>query len=460
MKIGNLGPIQQATVDFSKLTILCGANNQGKTYLSYTLYGILSNIHKMSGGFFSNDEFKRIINYGSITFDKSDFIDKLITVMEINFNKTKLELLKRVFKSDSIGFENVELSISREEIAEYLNLEAIKSFGIKAASMDLILEVSEKQATILLTSTNEVADLGKSPMSTTIRFMLNRLIENAISANNNSFYIPAERIGINVFRNQLNQNKVEVLDFISNAINSVNKSKNEMNVELLKSLNQLTEVYPLPISDYLNYINNIEKYDIDDKSNEISAFIRSNLIKGRFYVDDATSKSYFRAKMGRTKYKSDSIPLDITSSAIKSIYGLDYFFENLDSTKHNIIIIDEPEMNLHPSNQTEFAKLIDLIISKGIQVVISTHSDFLVKKIQNIMIRNELEERSNGLNASNVKVYNFEDNTVKEINLLSDSESFDNFDRIIAEIEDEYLDLLEQRASKRDKLKVNQNESE
>lgn len=460
MKIGNLGPIQNATVDFAALTVLCGANNQGKTYLAYTLYGVLSDLHRMTMNFLNDEEREKLVDYGSITFEKNQFIDKLVTVIENNFNQRKQIILERVFKSDIIPFEKVELSITRDEIVRYLNLNAIKSFGVKAASMEIIMEVNEEQLTILLTSTSHAIRLAKLSKMTIIQIMLSRLIENAISNNNNFFYVPAERIGINVFRNQLNQNKVEVLDFISNEINTVQKSKDEVNEELLKSLNHLTEVYPLPISDYLSYINSIKKYDIDDKNNEIAAYIRSNLINGRFIVDDATSKSYFKAKISKNKYKSDLIPLDIASSAIKSIYGLDYFFENVDNQNQNIIIIDEPEMNLHPSNQMNFAELINLCVSKGIQVVISTHSDFLVKKIQNIMLKNELNDQLEGLNTQNVKVYNFEGNSVKEINLLSDTEPFHNFDKIIAEIEDEYLDLLEQQASKRALAQVKQHELE
>lgn len=460
MRIKNLGPIKNATVDFSPLTILCGANNQGKTHLSYTLYGVLSNLYKMSNGFLNSEDYESLIRSGRVTLDKNVFFNKIITAVEKNFQDEKKKILERVFKSDTIHYENTEIDISRDEIGKYLNLNRIKSNEIKVASLNIMLEVNDDDINILLSNTIDGEGLEK--FLTTKRFssFVDRLIEYVINETTKPFYFPAERIGINVFRNQLNHNKVEVLDLISNTLNSVNKSSTELHLDLLTNLNRLTEVYPLPISDYLSYINNIQQYDIDDKSNEISSYIRSNLIKGRFFVDNTTSKSYFRAKAGKTKYKTDLIPLDITSSSIKSIYGLDYFFEKLDDEKHNIVIIDEPEMNLHPSNQMEFANLIDLIISKGIQVVISTHSDFLVKKIQNIIIRNELEDRVDGLNSSNVRVYNFGDSTVKEINLLSDSEPFDNFDRIVAEIEDEYLDLLEQKAAKKGLLKGNTNELE
>ena len=40
-KVENLGKIKSATIDLSKdLTIFCGPNNTGKTFLSYAIYGL------------------------------------------------------------------------------------------------------------------------------------------------------------------------------------------------------------------------------------------------------------------------------------------------------------------------------------------------------------------------------------------------------------------------------------
>ncbi|MDD4915157.1 MAG: AAA family ATPase [Methylococcales bacterium] len=38
----NLGCIEQGSVELNDLTIFCGKNNTGKTYVMYTLYGFLA----------------------------------------------------------------------------------------------------------------------------------------------------------------------------------------------------------------------------------------------------------------------------------------------------------------------------------------------------------------------------------------------------------------------------------
>ncbi|ACB51007.1 hypothetical protein cce_1657 [Crocosphaera subtropica ATCC 51142] len=40
-EISNLGYIKQAEIELGDLTIICGKNNTGKTYVNYAIYGFL-----------------------------------------------------------------------------------------------------------------------------------------------------------------------------------------------------------------------------------------------------------------------------------------------------------------------------------------------------------------------------------------------------------------------------------
>ncbi len=48
MKFGiqNLGPIKEANIEIGDLTIICGKNNCGKTYFTYSLYAFLATIQR------------------------------------------------------------------------------------------------------------------------------------------------------------------------------------------------------------------------------------------------------------------------------------------------------------------------------------------------------------------------------------------------------------------------------
>ncbi|MEN8214859.1 MAG: AAA family ATPase [Pseudomonadota bacterium] len=62
--------------------------------------------------------------------------------------------------------------------------------------------------------------------------------------------------------------------------------------------------------------------------------------------------------------------------------------------KGDILLIDEPEQNLHPANQRKMARLFVRLIKMGVKVFVTTHSDYLIKELNNLIILgNEFQDR-------------------------------------------------------------------
>jgi predicted ATPase len=40
-ELKNIGAIKHAKVELGKLTVICGKNNTGKTYITYSIYGLI-----------------------------------------------------------------------------------------------------------------------------------------------------------------------------------------------------------------------------------------------------------------------------------------------------------------------------------------------------------------------------------------------------------------------------------
>ncbi len=57
-----------------------------------------------------------------------------------------------------------------------------------------------------------------------------------------------------------------------------------------------------------------------------------------------------------------------------------------------MLIIDEPELNLHPDNQRLVAKILARIVNEGFKVIISTHSDYLIRELNNLMMLKSSEK--------------------------------------------------------------------
>ena len=56
------------------------------------------------------------------------------------------------------------------------------------------------------------------------------------------------------------------------------------------------------------------------------------------------------------------------------------------ATKNELIIIDEPELNLHPNNQVYLTKVFAKLINKGFRLLISTHSDYIIRELNNLIM--------------------------------------------------------------------------
>jgi ABC-type uncharacterized transport system ATPase subunit len=50
------------------------------------------------------------------------------------------------------------------------------------------------------------------------------------------------------------------------------------------------------------------------------------------------------------------------------------------------IIIDEPELNLHPDNQRIIARFLVRAMNAGVRILISTHSDHLIRELNSLMM--------------------------------------------------------------------------
>ena len=49
-------------------------------------------------------------------------------------------------------------------------------------------------------------------------------------------------------------------------------------------------------------------------------------------------------------------------------------------------MIDEPELNIHPENQREIARLLARLVNAGLNIVISTHSDYIVRELNSLIM--------------------------------------------------------------------------
>jgi predicted ATPase len=68
-KFEQLGPLYEAEIELADLTIICGENNTGKTYVTNSLYALLFAWQQLLAWDLSEEDMVKLVNEGFINID-------------------------------------------------------------------------------------------------------------------------------------------------------------------------------------------------------------------------------------------------------------------------------------------------------------------------------------------------------------------------------------------------------
>ena len=97
---------------------------------------------------------------------------------------------------------------------------------------------------------------------------------------------------------------------------------------------------------------------------------------------------------GKIMYSTHGVvmPLTAAASSVKELAPLTLYV-NRYSTKGVSFLFEEPEAHLHPNRQMKVADMISCMINDGAHMQITTHSDYLIKRFNNLISLNSLKDK-------------------------------------------------------------------
>ena len=143
--------------------------------------------------------------------------------------------------------------------------------------------------------------------------------------------------------------------------------------------------YALPIHDNIDFFRGIsaraERNDNKPQgpfSSEVEKMLRA-----RFSSADGE----LRITASDEDELSFDIPLSLASSSAWEMSSL-YFYlgYHMRSDRNHFLIIDEPESHLDTANQIQLTRLLARLVNSGAKVLITTHSDYIVREINNLIM--------------------------------------------------------------------------
>lgn len=395
----NLGPVAEATIDTEKkLNVIIGENGLGKTYLSIMVYAISyiqSNVApRYSRLYFQRDFLKSEVIDAEfkdceVQNDYREFeipIDDIVKLNNTIYTKGySYDLLNEVFASGNIkqNFSDIKIDINNQD---FLNrVLELDDFTIKVYDS---ITITKNNDTLYFKVKNE-EDIDADDMV----YILHRYLSDCLIPV--PFFFSAERGTVNIFNKELSITRNESLDHLL----AVSNKKGKFNKVLGRN-----KRYILPVRELLAFADDIT--EISKNKGEYAYLaneIEEEILKGKLTVDE-NEQILFTSD----KAKDKTISLDMSASSVKTMASLTLFLRHK-ATKGMTIFIDEPELNLHPNMQVQIAKIIVKMINHGIKVFVSTHSDYIVRELNNMVIANEVKdnehyEKDFHLNKSDVVV--------------------------------------------------------
>ena len=376
MKISlkNFGILKQAEFTLGDLTIICGKNNTGKTYATWALHGFLNLWRRMVNFEVNDTQIQRLLTDGGLEIGLGQYVETVNSTLTTACREYT-EQLDTVFAAPSDRFRDSEFRIQTEppkildkmyESQLGLPQEGYFSYSKKKGSEELRVSLPVK--------TEQESEISSDYARLVLSFIIKDIVLGSMLPN--TFIASAERTGVAIFLSELNFARNRLLDEIARADQKIN---------IQKLLSKTYQGYPSPIEETVDFIRQLEGVA---KRNSFITNTHPEVLED---FADIIGGEYEIAQNGQLYYMPKGSRLRLTmvesSSAVRSLVLIGLYLRHV-AYPGGVFMVDEPELNLHPANQRRVARLLARLVNLGIKVFVTTHSDYIVKELNSLIMLN------------------------------------------------------------------------
>ena len=415
INVKDFGPIASGKVDLRPLSIFIGPSNTGKSYLAGLLYAL----HRTVGSWYNG-----YLVDGSASEEQKQLPENLVSELEewlstLSSNKSteqaalpnnvcnhlrdmlsyssnfQSSLMSQVARCFSIAEMNELVRYESESANAVIDLH-IPHNGNDVASFHAVLGSAHEQ---LLKTEVDVKLVGLHPdfvrrlaamrllyRSSPLRegdssrrlnaplllfdlasYIFERAFEPLLSRN--AHYLPADRTGV------MQSHNVVIGSLLQKASSAGTKISDD--IQLLSGV----------VADFLDTLvtrislleNRSEELHVGGK---LAKSLETKVLNGKILVDSGNvAYPYFSYRPDGWKH---DLPLMRASSMVSELAPVILYLRYI-VDEGDLLIIEEPESHLHPSQQAAFARELASIVNAGVRVVLTTHSEWFLEQIGNLV---------------------------------------------------------------------------
>ena len=382
--INNIGKLKNAEVEINGITVITGENDTGKSTVGTVLWSVfnsfyeiknqvrkdkINSIFRESRRFLGLQQSRKLRNkiVQESEIDEEIDLDDLINQIEINLrlernnNKEIERILDKIKKRTKLS--------EKEVLKEIIQKNFDNEFNYQINNLNLL-----KNGNIVLDIKNKKLKLA---------------------FNNNKVELSEDEY-FSLYAKAILIDNPRILDGLDDLLVFPLFNENAHSLDLIKLLR-----------DYKD-LTATDRVLNKEKSLQIEKILNS-VVGGNFEKDE----------MGAYIYKNNNgidINIKNLSTGLKTFSMMKLLLLNNEIEENGTIILDEPEIHLHPEWQLKFAELIVLLQKEfGMHILLTTHSPYFVNALEVFSEKYGVDEKCKYYVAENVEnssiIKNVTDNT-------------------------------------------------
>ena len=376
LSIRNVGKLKEADVEINGITVITGENDTGKSTVGKVLWSVFNSFYKV----YEQIEKERIDFVNEQIYSYVRNLDKLD-----NVKKKTLDMATDIIQNYSIYYRN------EENIKNYItekfkeNNYFVDAKVIEELTGDLYFVLGIKSIEI-------ISFIIEQKLSTEFHDEIkNKNIESQEEAS----------IELCIRNKILNFNIEEGIDVAGEFVENLKGD--------IDNFDLLTEAVfidnPFIIDDIENIFEQKKKNYRQHLVSRLYYNRNENTVK-KMYVNEKLEKIYKKLnsvasgkitiKNLDVYYKDSKIEINAKnlSTGLKTFAIIKMLLQNGTLEENGTIILDEPEIHLHPEWQLKFAELIVLLQKEfGMHILLTTHSPYFLNAIEVFSERHKIDDK-------------------------------------------------------------------
>ena len=364
--INNIGKLKNAEIVIDGITVITGENDTGKSTVGKVLWSVFNGFYEIDEKVYNEkvSELAKIVDklmkengYNKIADNFKDFFG----IFDRTESKIAIDLLK-----NNKNYSEDEIKIIINNHKKDLKIENISNF---VQEINETLKISDKEIIKVIVSrvmnkefnnqinaifSKEKMNIGKITLKTKDKEIDLKIENNEISDIQNYFLINKETMYIDILDSYDLENKNRQTHLATNVFLG-NENSVISEIKLKKKL------------------NNIYK--------------KLNSVLSGEILENKNSKFVYRKN-------GEDIDLKNLSTGLKTFAIIKMLLQNGTLEENGTIILDEPEIHLHPEWQLKFAELIVLLQKElGMHILLTTHSPYFVSAIEVFSEQHKIDDK-------------------------------------------------------------------